>query len=891
MRSWLRAMAASARLERCALRRPSRRSRESVVACQRCEPATAANPTLATIKPHVLAVRHRHATRSLVQSSLSLCSSSGSTTTAAPQSWLMVWRVSWTVHDIKQPPCRVQTSGEEVADDPRCERRFTADGRRARRFTCAAGPPGRGHEVVADHEHEVDSRPHQRGEGGQEAASGGRHAGPASPRAGRGDAATWRGAPRPCPSPERSPAGARASRRGGAGSLPFGRSYPRTGGRGSGRGSLRTLPALPFRAPPRHGASDVEPLLHRRQGGPRDRRLARHRAHDRARLRRGRREGLHLVAQGRGVRPGCGRAVAAGHVRLAARGLLDRRRRARPGRGPPPARAGASHPGQQRGRQLGRAARRVPRLGVGQGARLEREGRLPPDARLPAAPRTRRAARRPGARHQHRLDRRPPRARPRDLCLLREQGGGAPPDARARAPVGGAERHRECDRARPLREQDDARDARALPRRDRRLLSARAHRRARGHGGRGDLPRLACRRVPDRRRHPGGRGHHDAARVMASTEEAAGTHAEPLGLAERAKRAFFRSFFRLLLGFIPLAGWASAAWVLFVAGVHVPRAAHLLAPLAIYALNRWIITRPRHVRSLVGTLIRVYVPVAFSSIFLALFLALAGALWSVGALVAGPHLARAYYWLVNAGFASVAGLLCYGYTFGRRQLAVSHLEVPVRGLPSALDGLRIVHLSDLHAGAHLGLSELCEHVERVNALAPDLICLTGDLVDRPETCAEAFPTLAGLRARHGVFVILGNHDVYAGAETVTAALRALTRFRVLRDERVDVAIGGAVLTLLGVDDLGRDWARGVLEHPALPPLAAGVPAGRPFIVLSHRPTASRRRRGSGPPSCSPATRTAASSRSPGPGAAPATSPSSSALSTAASTATAMRPCT
>src|SRR5439155_241178 len=152
---------------------------------------------------------------------------------------------------------------------------------------------------------------------------------------------------------------------------------------------------------------------------------------------------------------------------------------------------------------------------------------------------------------------------------------------------------------------------------------------------------------------------------------------------------------------------------------------------------------------LTGAVIPVYVPVAFSSIFLALFLALAGALWSVGALVAGPHLARAYYWLVNAGFASVAGLLCYGYTFGRRQLAVSHLEVPVRGLPSALDGLRIVHLSDLHVGAHLGLSELCEHVERVNALAPDLICLTGDLVDRPETCPEAFPTLAGLRARHG----------------------------------------------------------------------------------------------------------------------------------------------
>src|SRR3989449_5528539 len=256
---------------------------------------------------------------------------------------------------------------------------------------------------------------------------------------------------------------------------------------------------------------------------------------------------------------------------------------------------------------------------------------------------------------------------------------------------------------------------------------------------------------------------------------------------------------------------------------------------SIYALNRWMITRPRHVRSVTGTLIRVYVPVAFSSIFLALFLALAGGLWGVGALLARPHLAHAYYWLVNAGFASVAGLLFYGYTFGRRQLAVSHLEVPVRGLPSTLDGLRLVHLSDLHIGAHLALAELGEHVKRVSALARDVICVTGDLVDRPEPCAEASPTLAGLRARHGVFVTLGNHDVYAGADTVTAALRRLTPFRVLRDERVEVAIGGAVLTLLGIDDLGRDWARGVLEHPALPPLAARATAGRPLIGLSHPP--------------------------------------------------------
>src|SRR5207247_10924091 len=98
------------------------------------------------------------------------------------------------------------------------------------------------------------------------------------------------------------------------------------------------------------------------------------------------------------------------------------------------------------------------------------------------------------------------------------------------------------------------------------------------------------------------------------------------------------------------------------------------------------------------------------------------------------------------------------------------------------------------------------------------------------------PPRSGRRPGPPLVVTLGNHDVGAGAEWVTAALRRLTPFRVLRDERVDLEIRGAALTLVGLDDLGHDWARGVLEHPALPPLATGVPAGCPFIVLSHRPS-------------------------------------------------------
>jgi predicted MPP superfamily phosphohydrolase len=86
-----------------------------------------------------------------------------------------------------------------------------------------------------------------------------------------------------------------------------------------------------------------------------------------------------------------------------------------------------------------------------------------------------------------------------------------------------------------------------------------------------------------------------------------------------------------------------------------------------------------------------------------------------------------------------------------------------------------------------------------------------------------------------VFVTLGNHDVYAGAGAVTAALRALTPFTVLRNAHAEVRVDGAVLPVVGVDDLGRDWARGVPEHPALSGLAAGLPPGSPWLLLSHRP--------------------------------------------------------
>jgi hypothetical protein len=323
-------------------------------------------------------------------------------------------------------------------------------------------------------------------------------------------------------------------------------------------------------------------------------------------------------------------------------------------------------------------------------------------------------------------------------------------------------------------------------------------------------------------------------------------HAEALprqsGLVERLRLVFFHSFFRLLVLVVAVAEWTCVAWALGLLGVEPPLAAHALAPIAIFLFNRRVLRpqRPRTSR-VAKTLLRGYVAFAFTSVFAALFLLAATVAWAAAAALATllpasvvPPLRGAYGFVVHAGVATIFGLFAFGYVVGARALAVTRVRVALPGLPAPLAGLRIVHLSDLHIGDYLDPRELTRHVERVNALAPDLICITGDVVDRAHTCAVGFPVLAGLRARHGVFVTLGNHDFYAGADTVTAALRRLTDFTVLRDARVDLHIDGAGLTLLGVDDLGRDWARGVLEHPALPPLATHL-GSAPAILLSHRP--------------------------------------------------------
>jgi predicted MPP superfamily phosphohydrolase len=111
--------------------------------------------------------------------------------------------------------------------------------------------------------------------------------------------------------------------------------------------------------------------------------------------------------------------------------------------------------------------------------------------------------------------------------------------------------------------------------------------------------------------------------------------------------------------------------------------------------------------------------------------------------------------------------------------------------------------------------------------------VSGDLIDSPITDLSHWtPELARLRARHGVYAVLGNHDRYAGAERVAGALRAHTRWRLLRDEVVRVDVRGATFHLIGLED-----RPGPQSAAMLPQLHAQVPEGQPSVLLVHQPAA------------------------------------------------------
>lgn len=175
-----------------------------------------------------------------------------------------------------------------------------------------------------------------------------------------------------------------------------------------------------------------------------------------------------------------------------------------------------------------------------------------------------------------------------------------------------------------------------------------------------------------------------------------------------------------------------------------------------------------------------------------------------------------------------------GFINARRLAQVVRIDIPLAGLSASLAGFTIVQISDIHVGPTIKGNYVAAIVERVNGLGADLIAITGDVVDGSVSQLSSHTAhLAGLKARHGAFIVTGNHEYYSGALEWMAEFNSLG-IRGLMNEHVTIEHDGSHLVIAGV----TDYSAHVFDvSQRSDPVAAlnGSPQGVHKILLAHQP--------------------------------------------------------
>jgi predicted MPP superfamily phosphohydrolase len=264
------------------------------------------------------------------------------------------------------------------------------------------------------------------------------------------------------------------------------------------------------------------------------------------------------------------------------------------------------------------------------------------------------------------------------------------------------------------------------------------------------------------------------------------------------------------------------------ASVMLGLAVYSMLPLIVYALFRGWPFYP-------GAAFRLLVVRPFW--YTQLLLPLVSAAGLLGILIGAPFgepllVGRA---IAGAMLGVAAVLLVLGY-LGTRRLVVRRVDVDVPTLPAAFDGMRIVQLSDLHIGPHSNRRFLGRVVDAVRSLEPDVIAVTGDLIDdRAEDVAAYARALGTLAAPLGVYMIPGNHDVYAGWEDVERSLRSARLGTVLVNEVALLHRGDATLALVGTGDPAGGPRGASRAAPDVDGALASVPDDATVVAFAHNP--------------------------------------------------------
>lgn len=214
---------------------------------------------------------------------------------------------------------------------------------------------------------------------------------------------------------------------------------------------------------------------------------------------------------------------------------------------------------------------------------------------------------------------------------------------------------------------------------------------------------------------------------------------------------------------------------------------------------------------------------------------------------AGEAISRSTFlsWLGLGVGGSVFGTLLYGFK-NQYNYQVRKVKLTYKNLPGAFKGFKIVHISDIHSGSFMNPEEVLKGVETINALSPDLILFTGDLVNDRANEMEPFTGIFNrLTAPYGVYSTLGNHDYgdYAAWESQEAKMKNLEKlkgihaqmgWRLLMDESVVIEKNSAAIGLIGVQNIsgkGSFHSYGSLEK------AYVDSSNMPFkILMSHDPS-------------------------------------------------------
>ncbi|MCP4197597.1 MAG: metallophosphoesterase [Proteobacteria bacterium] len=199
---------------------------------------------------------------------------------------------------------------------------------------------------------------------------------------------------------------------------------------------------------------------------------------------------------------------------------------------------------------------------------------------------------------------------------------------------------------------------------------------------------------------------------------------------------------------------------------------------------------------------------------------------------------RIFFSKVVAGVSafSTAGFSAFAVPKAICNAHIKNVEVALAKLPKALDGFKIAQITDLHIGMSLGGEWLREIVRKTNALNPDAIVITGDMIDGPpERIIEEVAPIQDLKAPQGVFFVTGNHEYYSDILKWMPLFEKMG-LKMLHNELVRVGRGDHTFDLAGVDDYRAHNLEP--EHgPDLEKAVKGRDPNRELVLLAHQPKA------------------------------------------------------